>query len=123
MLVEIKLVGDSERSNGLLSKCTGSSVPSCGPPSGYAQKWWSMAFDYRLRRRRLFFQQQLRCSICPGSRRVGGVASVLRLRYSGHGIDFGPPDDALQTYLRKIEVRAPGLLDQDARQLSLKTNR
>ncbi|ETM30874.1 hypothetical protein L914_21451 [Phytophthora nicotianae] len=50
-------------------------------------------------------------------------ASVLRLRYSGHGIDFGPPDDALQTYLRKIKARAPGLLDQDALQRSLKTNR
>ncbi|ETM44707.1 hypothetical protein L914_10087 [Phytophthora nicotianae] len=54
---------------------------------------------------------------------IPGDASVLRLRYSGHGIDFGPPDDALQTYLRKIKVRAPGLLDQDVRQLSLKTNR
>ncbi|ETO79325.1 hypothetical protein F444_05956 [Phytophthora nicotianae P1976] len=49
------------------------------------------------------------------------LATVLRLRYSGHGIDFGPPDDELQTCLRKIEVRAPGLLDQDTRQLSLKT--
>ncbi|ETL88334.1 hypothetical protein L917_12579 [Phytophthora nicotianae] len=39
-----------------------------------------------------------------------------RARYR---IGFGPPDDSLQTYLRKIEVRAPGLIDQDARQLSL----
>ncbi|ETK90275.1 hypothetical protein L915_05933 [Phytophthora nicotianae] len=49
--------------------------------------------------------------------------SVLRLRYSGHGIDFGPPDDALQTFLRKIKLQAPGLLDQEARELSIKTNR
>ncbi|ETI41646.1 hypothetical protein F443_13136 [Phytophthora nicotianae P1569] len=39
--------------------------------------------------------------------------------FRGYGIGFGPPDDSLQTYLRKIEVRAPGLIDQDARQLSL----
>ncbi|ETN23642.1 hypothetical protein PPTG_20680 [Phytophthora nicotianae INRA-310] len=44
-------------------------------------------------------------------------ASILRLRYSGHEIDFGPPDDALQTCLRTIEVRAPGLLAHDARQI------
>ncbi|ETN04078.1 hypothetical protein PPTG_23694 [Phytophthora nicotianae INRA-310] len=52
-----------------------------------------------------------------------GDLNVLRLRYSGQGIDFGPPDDALQAYLRKIEVRAPGLLDQGDRQPSLKANR
>ncbi|ETM56880.1 hypothetical protein L914_00218 [Phytophthora nicotianae] len=47
----------------------------------------------------------------------GNSASILRLRYSGHEIDFGPPDDALQTCLRTIEVRAPGLLAHDARQI------
>ncbi|ETK97211.1 hypothetical protein L915_00218 [Phytophthora nicotianae] len=39
-------------------------------------------------------------------------SSLFRAR-----IDIGPPDDALQTCLRTIEVRAPGLLAHEARQI------